>query len=104
MEYTPDSWVIIEIKSEAKPFYKVLAGWSGGYGGGDSWRMNSGIKSFTEDDEYYYFKGLSGSVYKCYKQMETVKMNNGGVAKKLKESGFGKVVKFNDIKDNQKTY
>ena len=77
---------------------------SGGYGGGDSWRMNSGIKSFTEDDEYYYFKGLSGSVYKCYKQMETVKMNNGGVAKKLKESGFGKVVKFNDIKDNQKTY
>ena len=43
MEYTPDNWVIIEIKSEAKPFYKVLAGWSGGYGGGGSWRMNSGI-------------------------------------------------------------
>ena len=100
MKYTPDNWVIIEIPKEEKTYYKVLAGWSGGYLDGDSWRMNSGITSVEEDDEYYYFKGESGSVYKCWKDAEKVRMNNGGVANEIEKSGLGKVVKYNDIKDN----
>jgi hypothetical protein len=38
-EYTPDSWVVLKVK-EGKgtfPFYKVLAGWSGGFLYGSSW-------------------------------------------------------------------
>lgn len=69
MEYTPDKWMIIKINSKNDPHYRVFAVWSGGYLDGDSWKMNSGIVSVTEDDDYYYLKGSSGSVYKCYKEM-----------------------------------
>ena len=96
-KYKPDNWVIIEITVDDETYYKVLAGWSGGYLDGDSWRMNSGIVSVEEDDEYYYFKGFSGSVYKCRKAMETLKLNNGGIANKIEESGSGKVVKYKAI-------
>ena len=52
-EHMPDSWVIIKISGiEAKDFYKVLAGWSGSYLYGDSWRMNSGIDKVEFDGEY----------------------------------------------------
>lgn len=97
--HTPDNWVIIEVTVRKETFYKVLAGWSGGYLDGDSWRMNSGIVSFEEDDEYYYFKGYSGSIYKCRKAMERVKINNGGIAYRLEKEGLGKRVDFKDVKD-----
>lgn len=64
--------------------------------------MNSGITSVEEDEEYYYFKGESGSVYKCWKDSEKIRMNNGGVANEIEKSGLGKVVKYNDIKDKLK--
>ena len=41
-EYRPDNWVVIKLKGD-DPHYRVLAGCSGGYLDGDSWRMNSGI-------------------------------------------------------------
>lgn len=41
----PDSWVIVKITSPENPaVYKVLCSWYGGYGGGDSWKMSSGLK------------------------------------------------------------
>lgn len=60
---TPDKWVVISINDE---IYKVLAGWYGGYGGSNSWRINSGIVSYEKDNNFYYFYGHSGSVYKCH--------------------------------------
>tara|TARA_B110000503_G_scaffold129655_1_gene202101 strand:- start:191 stop:565 length:375 start_codon:yes stop_codon:yes gene_type:complete len=71
---TPDKWVIIEIEqggylsSKPKPLYKVFGSWAGGYLDGDRWKMNSGIVSVEEDDDYYYFIGYSGSCYKCHKK------------------------------------
>lgn len=86
-EYTPDSWVIIKIKDiEDKEFYKVLAGWSGGYLDGDSWRMNSGIDKVEFDGEYYSFIGQSGSVYKCHKGGESMRMSMSGTWAKLKKN------------------
>jgi hypothetical protein len=64
-EYAPDKWVIIKINSKNK--YKVFASWYGGWAGSDSWRINSGISEITEDDNYYFFEGNTGSVYKCHK-------------------------------------
>lgn len=64
--YRPDRWVLIEIKGD-KPFLKVLAGWSGGYLNGDSWRMNSGISKVHEEPQHYIFEGVSGSRYHCSK-------------------------------------
>ncbi len=62
--HIPDRWVIIETLD----CYKVLGGWSGGYLGQESWRLNSGITGITEDEFYFYFKGYTGSTYKCSKK------------------------------------
>lgn len=84
-EYQPHNWVILHI-NHTEELYKVLAGWSGGYLDGDSWRMSSGIVSVDFDGEYYSFYGDSGSVYKCHKDTYGLKMNNAGIYEKLKEA------------------
>ena len=63
---TPERWVILKINSP-EPYFRVFAGWRGGYTSGDSWRINSGIVGVEEDEDYYYFIGHSGSCYKCHK-------------------------------------
>jgi hypothetical protein len=65
--HNAENWEIVKITGD-DPHYRVFASWRGGYASSDSWRMNSGITSVTEDEDYYYFKGHSGSVYKCHKQ------------------------------------
>ena len=82
--YTPDNWVIIKMKGD-DPHYRVLAGWSGGYTQGSSWRMNSGITAVNETDDYYYFKGLSGSEYRCGKNSYTLRMNNAHIWAQIQE-------------------
>ena len=82
-EYTPNNWVIVKIVHPKDTVYKVLGGWSGGYLEGNSWRMNSGITQIKEDKDYYYFHGYSGSVYKCFKISETVRMNIAGTLNNL---------------------
>lgn len=64
--YTPDGWAIVKIGGDT-PHYKVFGSWRGGYTSGDSWRMNSGIKSVKKDGDYFMFYGKSGSVYRCHK-------------------------------------
>ena len=76
--YKPDNWVVIKVNGK-DPHYRVLAGWSGGYLQGSSWRMNSGITKVEEDDKAYYFSGSSGSTYRCGKQSYGLKMNNAYV-------------------------
>jgi len=85
--YFPDNWVILKIKpgKGAYPFYKVLAGWSGGYLSGDSWRMNSGITRITGDEDYLKFWGESGSCYVCHKDTYRLTMSISGVYNSLKE-------------------
>ena len=84
-EYHPDNWVVLKITVEEIPLYKVLAGWSGGYLDGDSWRINSGITKVTENGDYLEFWGYSGSVYVCHKKSYGLRMNNAGVYNKLKQ-------------------
>lgn len=64
-DYQPDRWVMLKISHENNCVYKVLASWYGGYLGGDSWKLNSGVTSIKTDGDYYLFTGSSGSVYKC---------------------------------------
>ena len=92
MEYVPDTWVVLKIKEGKydRGFYKVLAGWSGGYLDGDSWRMNSGIIRVEEYEDYYDFYGSSGSRYRCSKKSYRLTMANAGVYNQLKENeAFG---------------
>lgn len=64
--YTPDRWMVLAIHTPAEKIYKVFATWSGGYLGGDSWKLNSGITQATFRDPYWEFEGASGSVYRCH--------------------------------------
>lgn len=92
-EYLPDNWVVLKITYKSKTVYKVLAGWSGGYLDGDSWKMNSGIWEVKEDDNYYYFYGYSGSCYRCNKESYMLRMNNAGVYNHWKEK-FGDAIEM----------
>ena len=69
--YTPDSWVIVKIQSEKyETIYKVLAGWSGSYLYGASWKLSSGIVTFEDKGEHYESLQDSGSTYVLYKSSE----------------------------------
>lgn len=84
-EYQPDNWVVLKIKEGkgTSPIYKVLAGWSGGYIYGDSWRLNSGITKVTQDGDYLLFHGYSGSIYRCHKDTYRSTMAISGVYNSL---------------------
>jgi hypothetical protein len=84
MAYTPDNWVVIKLKGD-DPHYRVLAGWSGGYATGDSWRLNSGITKVEEDEWYYYFHGSTGSIYECFKGFYCLRKNNAHIWTALQE-------------------
>lgn len=89
--YTPDNWVVVKIGG-SDPHYRVLAGWSGGYATGDSWRANSGIvKVEKTEDGYYNFYGSSGSVYHCHEESYTLRKNNSYVWDAWKEQLGDKV-------------
>tara|TARA_B110000977_G_C10853271_1_gene406646 strand:- start:360 stop:725 length:366 start_codon:yes stop_codon:yes gene_type:complete len=102
-DYYPHNWVVIKITEETlnasntayiegRAYYKVLAGWSGGYLQGDSWRLNSGINLvFEHEDDYYEFHGHSGSVYRCHKDTYGLRMNNAGIFEEMQLSGSAKV-------------
>jgi hypothetical protein len=64
-EYTPDAWVLIELKDPDTrlPFRKVLAGWIGGYLHGDSWRLSSGVTKIVPNNNGYAIHNESGSIY-----------------------------------------
>lgn len=87
-DYTPDRWMIMRIHTPTEILYKVFATWSGGYGGGDSWKLNSGITRATFADPYWEFDGSSGSVYRCH---------TGGYG----TNGYGQVVLNNLLSQAQ---
>ena len=88
MQYEPDNWVIVKIPNiEGGHFYKVVAGWSGSYLYGDSWRVNSGITSIDDLGEYYLILGVSGSVYKCRKTGELVRINIQNTVQAMVDAG-----------------
>lgn len=90
-EYTPDNWVVLKIENEDETLYKVLAGWSGGYLDGDSWRMNSGITAVEKQAYLWGFYGSSGSAYWCHAGGYRLTMATSGIYNQLKEKFGDKV-------------
>ena len=68
-EYNPDKWLLVKLTNTNtnKSHYRVFACWYGGSLGSDSWKMTSGIVKVTENLDYYFFEGTSGSLYSCRK-------------------------------------
>lgn len=94
----PDSWVIIEVNHEGKQFQKILAGWSGSYLYGDSWRMSSPIREMNIgiNKEYMIVETDSGSVYNLRKDYQGLRMSNSGIYNQLKEK-FGDAVEIVNV-------
>jgi hypothetical protein len=86
--YTPDGWVVLKITHNDKTFYKLFGAWRGGYLDGDHWRINSGITSVESDDNFYYFYGQSGSIYRVAKETYGYLGNyNSGILARFVENG-----------------
>ena len=83
-KHKPDAWKLLKMPDD---YVRICAGWSGGYLDGDRWRLSSGIKEVQEKEEYYIFQTYSGTVYKCHKDDETVRMANAGIYEMNKEQG-----------------
>ena len=82
-EYRPDRWTVIRIHTPTEILYKVFASWSGGYGGGDSWKLNSGIVRATLVEDRWEFDGSSGSVYSCHQDAYGTNGYGGAVLSNL---------------------
>jgi len=88
-EYQPDVWVMLRITSKlvsAKPVYKILAGWYGGYAKDDIWKLNSGCTSVETDGDYYVFTGSSGSRYRCHENLYRTNYLTGSVLADLQKN------------------
>jgi hypothetical protein len=68
--YKPDKWIVVEINHQGDKIQKVFGNWYGGYTGGDSWKLSSGITETVEFDDRYEYTNISGSIYICYKRCE----------------------------------
>lgn len=80
MSNIPDCYQFIKIKAantstntNEKTLVKLFCVWTGGYGRGDSWKLNSGVKNITirsvsidpcsTDESVLDIHGYSGSIY-----------------------------------------
>lgn len=77
----PDSWVLLDL---GNGLVKVLAGWSGGYLDGDSWKINSGITKVDEHKDHYLIMGVSESIYKCRKGSYGLRMSIAMIYNQIK--------------------
>jgi hypothetical protein len=92
-DYNPDKWMVVKITgNDVPPVHKVFACWSGGYLDGDSWKLNSGITEVSDNTDYFFFEGSSGSTYACRKGMYGSTVYGYGVLKnfidKASENGI----------------
>lgn len=99
--YSPDKWIILKIKGTKETVYKVLAGWSGSYLEGQSWRINSGIRKVSKEGDYFLFEGHSGSVYKCHQKSYGTNMISSGILSQIlsepKNKGLVEVLENQDF-------
>lgn len=104
--YVPDAWAIMQITDLRGGFavgvhWRVLAGWYGGWGGTNSWQLNSGIVRVEEFDDHYVFYGASGSAYRCDKGAERMSSIMRDVYARLQaeNDGVGKleIVQYADV-------
>ena len=83
--YTPDAWVVVDISTKDETIRKILAGWFGGYLGGDSWKLSSGVTSTAEYPDRYEFTNESGSLYICYRTVQRLTGMTGSMLSSWKK-------------------
>jgi hypothetical protein len=99
--YTPDTWQVVKFQRGSEVNYKVFAGWYGGYGGSDSWKLSSGIVGVKQCKDRYEFTNHSGSLYVCYMARNKLSGYQHSVLNHWEKelSGTGAVVEIVPVKD-----
>lgn len=97
MNYTPDAWVIVKVPSENDTHYRILAGWYGGFAGGDSWKLSSGITKIDESELLYSIHNTSGSIYTCYKNCERMSGYMSMIFTSYQKSSGIELIEFKDL-------
>jgi hypothetical protein len=100
MEYYPDAWVIVKIENK-DTYYKLLAGWYGGYTTSDEWRLNSGITSYEISDTMVVFKGYSDSTYHVSQRSEGMTSLMSSIYNNIHKKSADADVKFTTIPFDQ---
>lgn len=96
--YTPDAWVILRIEQDGEVIHKVMGGWYGGFGGADSWRLNSGITKVERGDNgLYRIHGYSGSVYVVHESAQRTTMLMSGIIGRLTEIANVQIVDISEV-------
>ena len=91
--------------------YLIVAGGGGGnvaiggYLGGDSWQVNSGITKIVDCDTFWEIHGFSGSIYNCHKTVERLNGMTSSIYNKwCKDSNEELAIKMIPISDCLPTY
>lgn len=95
MQYVPDRWMVVELKFSEEmgggTQTRVLAGWSGGYLDGDSWKLSSPVQKVHKTKDAIEFYNASGSVYVCKNTRHGMTVFSAAALKDLQESHVGKI-------------
>lgn len=83
--YQPDSWQLIHVipKDTSAAYYRILAGWSGSFMYGSSWKLSSGCEQVIDEGDSWRVPQSSGSVYILRKNSEGDKLSTFGVLEDL---------------------
>jgi hypothetical protein len=103
--YTPNNWQIIhgQPKDKTKGYYRIIAGWSGSYMYGTSWKVSSGCEQVFDLGDSWKVTQSSGSVYNLSKSSEYSSVATAGVLEALQEHYLAcdiTVVKMENILKN----
>lgn len=95
--YSPTNWQVIKVTdSKTKEcHYRILAGWTGSFTYGSSWKLSSGIEAIIdltynvtvpkESKPYWKVPQTSGSVYVLNKHQEHMSTATMGVLESVQQ-------------------
>jgi len=92
--YSPDSWQLVRVrtlrdrshvipKDTSAAYYRILAGWSGSYMYGSSWKLSSGCEQVLDEGDNWRVPQSSGSVYVLRKNSERSSAATWGVLERV---------------------
>lgn len=86
--YTPNNWQLVRVtpKDTSAIYYRILAGWSGSFMYGSSWKLSSGCERVIEDGGIWEVPQNSGSVYILRKNSEHTSLAVTGVLQSIIQS------------------
>jgi len=84
VDYIPHGWVLGKYKGDLR----VFCSWTGGYLDGDSWRLNSVVRTVDFEDSSYIINKDGSSYQLSYRNYGVISAHNSSVIRNLEDKGF----------------